>query len=70
MCPWIWKGLIIIGLGMAFTGLILMIKAKQVPMPDGGKGGSTTVVRRSFNTGGWILTVVGYAFQVIGVIIS
>jgi uncharacterized membrane protein len=69
MCPWIWKSLIIIGLGMTFFGLILMIESK-VWRQNGKTYESTGIMHPSLYKMSWILTILGYLFQIIGVIFS
>ena len=69
MCPWIWKGVIIIGLGMTFLGLILMIESK-IYRQNGKAYDSTGIVRPILDKFAWILTIMGYMFQIIGVIYS
>jgi hypothetical protein len=69
MCPLIWKSAIIIGLGMTFLGLILMIEAK-VYRQNGEAYESTGIVHPVFYKVAWILTISGYIFQIVGVIFS
>ena len=71
MYCWIWKGLIIVGLGMTLTGLLCMIQAKIYRTPDGNKFYSTHAdMNPEINKVGWVLMIGGYIYQILGVIAS
>ena len=67
----IWKGLIILGLGMAFAGLLCMIEAQTYRTKDGKKYKSIhTDIKPEMSKVGWVLTIGGYVYQIVGVISS
>jgi len=69
VCPWIWKVLLLLGLGMSFGGLVCMIEARKYI--QGGKSHlMPTIQSPVINKIGWSLTIGGFICQVIGVIIS
>jgi hypothetical protein len=66
MCVLVGKLLVLLGLGMTFTGLIAMIKSKKIVV--GNKSwGAHTVTRPMLDKFAWGLTICGYLFQIVGV---
>lgn len=70
MYSWIWKGLMIIGLGMTFAGLVCLIEAGIYRNSEGKKYYSFPMIKPELNKVGWVLIVGGYIYQFIGVIAS
>jgi len=66
----IWKGLIIVGLGMTFAGLVCMIEAGFYKADNGKKYYSFPPIRPELAKVGWVLIIGGYIYQIIGVIAS
>ena len=65
------KLLIILGLGMTFSGLICMLESTKITGPSGKKFHSShTYIKPELNKIGWLLTISGYFYQIIGVIAS
>lgn len=71
MCIFISKAFVIVGLGMCFGGLILMIHARRQTTPNGTQfDNSHAVISQTKNRWGWFLTILGYLLQIMGVIIA
>jgi len=70
MCPLVWKSLIILGLGLSFFGLILMIESKILRTENGRTFDSHTVIHPLFYKFAWVFTIGGYILQIAGVVLS
>lgn len=65
------KLLIILGLGMTFSGLICMIESKKITVPGGKEFVSShTNKKPELDKIGWLLIISGYFYQIVGVIAS
>ena len=71
MSIYVWKGAIVIGLGLCLAGLILMIKGQVWRIGDKDwKYPHRFGEHAGLNKWGLCLTVIGYLLQVYGVIVS
>ena len=69
MSIYVWKGAIVIGLGLCLAGLILMIQA-HVFRTNGKTWANMHNPNPKLNKLGWLLTILGYVLQGFGVIAS
>jgi len=69
MCVILSKIFIIFGLGMSFSGLICLIESKTIRQ-NGRKFDSHVVTKPSLNSVAWVLTIIGYLCQIVGVIFA
>ncbi len=69
MCVSAGKILVLLGLGMTFAGLILMIESKTIRQ-NGKKFDSHVPTKPILYRIAWMLTIVGYLLQIIGVILA
>ncbi len=70
ICIFLWKILVLVGLGMAFSGLVLMIESRIYRSKEMGTLDSTNIIHPWYYRIGWVLTIVGFILQVFGVVIS
>lgn len=64
----LWKWLLGIGLGVSFTGLIVMVHARRYRTPDGKTWDCVHGnIHPKLNYFGWFLTGAGFVLQIIGI---
>ena len=65
-----WKVSVLLGLGLTFLGPILMIEARTLRQKGQVFYGTHACLHPWHNRFGWIFTIIGYCFQIAGVLLS